>query len=373
MQIIENQRTNKVGRKVEKEFLLNGIMFCSKCNARFYGKDSIIKSYWTRADGEKVIKEYSQMKYTHVKSTHFQTKDGSFIPAEFVDAEKMIVKDSIIQHEAYVNQEAIFKTKIGKKVEKVKCNVSELHEKDLLEDILEDFEVLKWNEKQWQKTKSTLFKDETVKSLSLQLKLMREELTKNENRMDKIYDNIESGNYPEGFLQKKLNTLDERNQEIKAELDELEDKRDNWDIKVKSQIDILDKMKNWKGVWEKANNEKRIEMLKLITLRILISTKKVKKDGKFQILRNVEIVYNQAFEELFELGLIEKAKEAMPTFEGGSSGSQCGDNRHAHSAIEDLAFTSRSSRESGKAERRGCIEHGFTEGLELQTIGRTEA
>ena len=285
----------------------------------------------------------------------------------------MKVTDSIISHEAYVNQEAIFKTKIGKKVERVKCNVSELHEKDLLEDILEDFEVLKWNEKEWQKVKSTLFKDETVKSLSLQLKTLREELTKNENRMDKIYDNIESGNYPEGFLQKKLNILDERNQEIKSELEELEDKRDNWDIKVQSQINILDKMKNWKGVWEKASNEKKIELLKLLTLRISISTKKVKKDGKFQILRNLDIVYNQAFEELFELGLIEKEKEIVTSFSGGSGGSQCKAIGDTHSDIEDLAFPNRFSRESDADRRRGCIEHDFAKGLEIRTITGTEA
>jgi hypothetical protein len=49
------------------------------------------------------------------------------------------------------------------------------------------------------------------------------------------------------------------------------------------------------------------------------------------------------------------------------------DIRYVRSAIEDLAFTSRSSRESDKIGRRGCIEHDFTKGLEIRTNMGTEA
>ena len=49
------------------------------------------------------------------------------------------------------------------------------------------------------------------------------------------------------------------------------------------------------------------------------------------------------------------------------------DIRYVRSDIEDLAFTSRSSRVSGKAGRRGCIEHDFAKGLEIRTIIGTEA
>jgi hypothetical protein len=47
--------------------------------------------------------------------------------------------------------------------------------------------------------------------------------------------------------------------------------------------------------------------------------------------------------------------------------------RHVRSDIEDLAFTSRSSRESDNVGRLGCIEHDFTEGLEIRTDWGTEA
>ncbi len=38
------------------------------------------------------------------------------------------------------------------------------------------------------------------------------------------------------------------------------------------------------------------------------------------------------------------------------------DIRYVRSAIEDLALTNRSSRESDKVGRRGCIEHGCIKG-----------
>jgi hypothetical protein len=41
--------------------------------------------------------------------------------------------------------------------------------------------------------------------------------------------------------------------------------------------------------------------------------------------------------------------------------------RHVRSAIEDLAFPSRSSRESGRAGRGVCIEHDITKGLRIPT------
>jgi len=46
--------------------------------------------------------------------------------------------------------------------------------------------------------------------------------------------------------------------------------------------------------------------------------------------------------------------------------------RYDRSAIEDLAFTNRSSRESDKVGRRGCIEHVFTKGSEIRTSTGTE-
>ena len=41
--------------------------------------------------------------------------------------------------------------------------------------------------------------------------------------------------------------------------------------------------------------------------------------------------------------------------------------RYVCSGIEDLAFPIRSSRESDKVERRGCIEHDFAKGSKIRT------
>ena len=46
---------------------------------------------------------------------------------------------------------------------------------------------------------------------------------------------------------------------------------------------------------------------------------------------------------------------------------------YVRSAIEDLAFPNRSSRESDEVKRRGCIEHDFIKGLEIRTSMGTEA
>jgi hypothetical protein len=46
--------------------------------------------------------------------------------------------------------------------------------------------------------------------------------------------------------------------------------------------------------------------------------------------------------------------------------------KYVRSAIEDLAFTSRPSREFDGVRRRCCIEHNFTKGLEMQASTGTE-
>jgi len=49
------------------------------------------------------------------------------------------------------------------------------------------------------------------------------------------------------------------------------------------------------------------------------------------------------------------------------------DIRHVRSAIEDLAFTNRSSRETDKVGRRVCIEHDYTKRWKTRTNTGTEA
>ncbi len=46
--------------------------------------------------------------------------------------------------------------------------------------------------------------------------------------------------------------------------------------------------------------------------------------------------------------------------------------RYVRSAIEDLAFSIRSSRESDGVRRLCCIEHDFAKGLEMQASAGTE-
>ncbi len=41
--------------------------------------------------------------------------------------------------------------------------------------------------------------------------------------------------------------------------------------------------------------------------------------------------------------------------------------------IEDLAITTRTSRESDRVRRRCCIEHDYAKGFEIQTSTGTEA
>ncbi len=133
-------------------------------------------------------------------------------------------------------------------------------------------------------------------------------MTRNETTMDTLYGDYQKGIIDGEYCRKKQEQVRVRQQEIKDRLAELEEEREVFDKKIGKAIDILDTVKNFKESYQKADADRRKQILKLMTIKISpIAYKKLirAKEDNEEYAIEVEIVWNEEFSELIDLGIIE--------------------------------------------------------------------
>lgn len=83
--------------------------------------------------------------------------------------------------------------KKGTKVEKKKCGMPYFMETEIERILLDNIDLIKFNKKNWNELKSKLFKDETKEFLDYEIQSLRSEQSKNETRMEKLYNDYDKG------------------------------------------------------------------------------------------------------------------------------------------------------------------------------------
>ncbi len=196
--------------------------------------------------------------------------------------------------------------------EKHKCSVSQLKEEEVADIITSELEMLEWNEESWKQLKSTLFKSEDKDFIDFELKELRKEKTINEKKIDKLTEAYINDDLSADIIKAKQETLKARQEEITERLNELEDDRANYEERYGKTILILDSMRNFNSIWNKLSIRKKVNLLRLITVKILVNTKRVTIKGKVKILKDIEVIYNKEFNELFNIGLMKRVKAELP-------------------------------------------------------------
>jgi hypothetical protein len=95
----------------------------------------------------------------------------------------------------------------------------------------------------------------------------------------------------------------------KKNWNELESERRLYDEKIGRSIQIIDNLKGWKQKWEAASEDKKNEMLRLMTVKISTFSHKDTINGKDYEWKDLQIVWNEEFSDLFELGIFEQDKK----------------------------------------------------------------
>jgi len=112
------------------------------------------------------------------------------------------------------------------------------------------------------------------------------------------------------FFKTRTERLRDRQKEVKARLNELEEDREMHDEKIGKAVEIIDSLKNWEAIFNKADREKKNHLVRLLTSKI--STWYIKKEfrGKTYESKQVTINYEPEVEELLLLGILEEAKRS---------------------------------------------------------------
>jgi hypothetical protein len=246
------------------------------------------------------------------------TVDGTVpIPKEYIDEENLVAKAKITYDGDYYFDEKKKDWKIEKKtwlkkstkVQKMKCQMPWFMETGVERILLDNIDLIKFSKKNWNALKSKLFKDETKDFLDYEIQSLRSEKSKNETRMEKLYDDHDKGVITGDFTKKQQDKIEARQQEIRMRLNELEDERRLYDEKIGRSIQIIDNLKGWKEKWEAASDDKKNEMLRLMTVKISTFSHRDTIDGKEYDWKDLHFVWNEEVSDLFELGIFEQDKK----------------------------------------------------------------
>jgi len=323
----ENQEILKQRKKYRKpeegklKFCFNQLIRCGRCGRLVFGIQPTHRMQWKKKDGSITKKHYKYPARYICTQGEWYTADGTTaVPKEYIDEDTMVVKKDITYDGDYYFDEKADSWKIkketwlkkGTKVEKLKCGMPYFMETEIERILLDNIDLIKFNRKNWIEMKSRLFKDETKEFLNYEIQSLRSERAKNENKMEKLYADYDKGVISGDFVKKQMDKIEARQQEIRKRLNELEEERQLYDQKIGRSIQIIDNLKGWKEKWEAASDDKKNEMLRLMTVKISTFWDKRTIDGKDYEWKDLQIVWNEEFSDLFGLGIFEQKKKKNP-------------------------------------------------------------
>lgn len=328
--ILKKRQTNYSGRNMNQH-TYNNLLTCGICGGLIFGFQPKYKVKYKTKGGIKT-KDYQYPVHYLCNKNHFYSTNGkNAVWKEYVDKENMVIKEDITYQETYTGKIKV-STKKGTKVEMGKCNMPYFLESEIEEMLGDEVGVIKFNKKNWERMKENLFKDEQKEFLDFEIRSLRSEMTKNEIRLDELYEDYKKEVIDEAFFTSRKERVVNRQKEVKERLGELEEDRVDYDEKIGKAIKALDKLKNWEQIWKEASADKRKSLVNLMTIKVLTFYKKYQYKGKMYEDKGLRIVFTPEIEELFEIGLLEADREMTRENEklGFFNGTKLRDNRSDH-------------------------------------------
>jgi len=307
--ILKKHQTNHKGRN-KNQHLFNNMMTCGKCGGLIFGFKPDYKVKWKTKNGVQT-KTYSyDTHYICNKNSYYTTNGSDEVWKGYVDTETMIIKEDITYEDSSGEEKILIKK--GTAVETRKCDMPYFSESEVETMLMDKLGIIKFNKKHWQEMKENLFKDETKEFLDYEIRSLRSEMTKNEIRLDELYDDYKKEVIDTEFFKTRSEAIRTRQKEAKERLNELEEDREMYDEKIGKAIKILDALKNWEAIWKKVDTEKKKHLVDLMTIKIFTSYDKKQFRGRTYENKQLIITYTPEVEELFMLGLLEFTDKNPP-------------------------------------------------------------
>jgi len=304
--ILKKRQTNHSGRNANQH-TFNNLLTCGKCGGLIFGFKPVYPVKWKTKKGIQT-KDYTYpVHYICNKNSYYTTTGSDVVWKGYVNSEDMIINQNIM-YEDRSGKEKIH-IKKGTKVETGKCDMPYFLESEIEKMIVDEIDVIKFNKKVWKKMKENLFKDEQKEFLDYEIRSLRIEMTKNEIRLDDLYEDYKKEVIDEGFFTSRKERVDNRQKEAKERLAELVEDREMHDEKIGKAIKVLDSLKNWEKIWKEATPDKKRQLINFMTIKISTGYSKGQYKGKAYENKRLRIVYTPEIEELFEIGLLEAERE----------------------------------------------------------------
>jgi len=304
------KRQNNFNGVKKLKFRFNNLMTCGKCGHAIFGVQFSHNVSWDTKNGKQEKQYTYEPAYRCTYGTWYTPDGKKIVPKEYVDKDTLTVKEDITywedEHDKRVQKIWLKK---GTELEARKCDHPSFSEKEIEDILMSKVSMIKFNQKHWQEVKDALFQDENKEFLDYEIRNLRSEMTKNETKLDEFYSDYKKGIIDEEYCSSRSKEVRERQQEIKERLEELEEERELYDERIGKAIATLDGIKNWDEVIEKADKNKKDQILRLLTTKIFTSYAKVKVRGAEREYKDLQIVWNNEVRELYELGILELAEK----------------------------------------------------------------
>ena len=307
--ILEKRQINCKGKSTA--FRFNSLLSCGICGRVIFGEkfDSSVK-YRTKKG--MAIKNYNyQPRYHCTKGTRYAKKGHAAIEhsippeyvADHVDKDNLRIKKAIIFPGDGEEEKTWLKE--GAPLETHTCEMPSFWESELEEMLLDEIRFIKFNKKTWAKIKEKIFRDDTKDFLDYEIRTLRTEATKNETKLDRMYNDYCEEVIDADFFESRSKKIRKRQNEVKERLAELEEDRETYDEQIGKSIRILDSFRNWEKIFKDIDSGKATSLLKLLTIKISTTLRHSPARYDETKIKALNITFTPEVEELFMIGLLE--------------------------------------------------------------------
>jgi DNA invertase Pin-like site-specific DNA recombinase len=297
-------------RKEKLSFKFNNLMVCGKCGRKIYG---------VQFDHKIRNKKYKYAPNYLCTKGLWYTTDG-YIPVleAHVDKDTLSIRESVYTLDERGKKQLWLKA--GTKVEEKRCATPSFKEKELEQMLMDEIGDIKFKASHWKRIRALIFQDDTKSRIDQEVQILRMEQTNSEKALNKSYDDFCDKIIDGEFFKSKSEEIRVRQREIKERLSELDEEREHFDAHIGRSIAVIDAMKNWGKILKSVDDEKKNQLIRLLTIKISTIHNRVEKRGKVYERKGLEFTYSPEVRELFLIGLLEADDRHHAANPGGNWG-----------------------------------------------------
>ena len=302
--ILTGQRVNLSDERGES-WKYKNFVECGKCGRTFLAEKTTI-TYEHKKMNKKTREKIPTGKVTTHNYIQYHCTWGFY----YVNEKDSLIAKDIIKEDEVGN----FYYKDNGKIIYVtrrKCNTGCISETELGRLLSAEFSGIQFKTAVWNKIKDYFLTDKkrTLKLVTEELRMLRSENTKNKAKQEMLFEEKFEGGIKEGFFKEQMEKIDERQIEIKARIEILEDDEKGYDSKIQKALKAIDAINNFGGKFKSANPKVKKHMVDMMSSKIFITGGEKISGTKEKIPYSLYVEWNDEFRDLYDVDLVVLPKE----------------------------------------------------------------